>query len=397
VTFRPTNPRPAFTLIEVMIAVLILALGLLGLGAIIPVIVHEQRRSSEMTLGVACARAAEGYLRSRADLNPAAPCGWDKWIDDVNWSPPPPPGTGPGNPVDLDNFDSYRWRPLDGTGTYPEINPTPVPNWQTGNANTPASGDILLRRDAVTGQIPAVFTTISVKDRLWPTRAMQTTDSLTGRDAYRPIFVWDFIARRVPNEFSDASWIGGVQAPAARHDLQIAIFVRRIDSVRIPKIDNLQGEPATLSDILTGNLQTGDLPIARLPVAVSTADGLPTNTGMGVYSTPVFMTAELVPNMPRDRLQLSDAESTGALLNDANAFRLASQPGQQLVDNLGNIYTVRGVVEGTTDQVQIDPQVPAGVRDFNSANSGTHGLKQVAFTPQVPAAVHLFTISRPSR
>jgi prepilin-type N-terminal cleavage/methylation domain-containing protein len=54
--------RRAFSLIEVLIGVLVLALALLGLGALFPVIVREQRLAREAIMGVSAQRSAEAVL-----------------------------------------------------------------------------------------------------------------------------------------------------------------------------------------------------------------------------------------------------------------------------------------------------------------------------------------------
>ena len=48
-----------FTLIEVLIGVLVLSLALLGLGALFPVVLREQRIARETVLGVSVQRSAE--------------------------------------------------------------------------------------------------------------------------------------------------------------------------------------------------------------------------------------------------------------------------------------------------------------------------------------------------
>src|SRR5205814_8910821 len=103
-------------------------------------------------------------------------------------------------------------------------------------------------------------------------------------------------------------------------------------------------------------------------------------------------------------------EFPGINVND-NRFRLVSQPGQKVVDNLGNIYTVLGEPEVTNAggnqrlpaTVRIDPPVPAWVPAATAPDptnlppgapnpANTH---QIVFVPQAPAAVKAFTITRP--
>ena len=68
-TSRTRDIPRGFTLIEVLIGILILAIALLGLGAVIPVVVKAQRQASDATQGLVAIEAAEGYLRNSAELN----------------------------------------------------------------------------------------------------------------------------------------------------------------------------------------------------------------------------------------------------------------------------------------------------------------------------------------
>jgi Tfp pilus assembly protein PilV len=76
-SFR-TRALAAFSLIEVLISVLVLALGLLGLGAMFPVIIRQQRQATDATLGTMAANAARlelennGIFRGTPSLPAAA-------------------------------------------------------------------------------------------------------------------------------------------------------------------------------------------------------------------------------------------------------------------------------------------------------------------------------------
>ena len=60
------NPRssqvPSFTLVEILISILILALGVLGLGALFPVIIREQRLGADATSGVFASNSSRAML-----------------------------------------------------------------------------------------------------------------------------------------------------------------------------------------------------------------------------------------------------------------------------------------------------------------------------------------------
>jgi prepilin-type N-terminal cleavage/methylation domain-containing protein len=377
------TPAPAtrvagrgFTLIEVMIAVLILALGLLGLAAIVPVIVTEQRRASESTLGIAAGHAAQAYFESRQDFDITAESNaFDRWFDAGTrgdqggnsgaWSLV----TSSGGLVIPNYTNAYLWEPLRRTATAPAATPNEI---------VTTTGDITLwRNSAPAGVLPMVFdepATISVGDRLWPNRSLQPTTGAPD-DAYRPIFVWDFVGRRIadPN-VQPLPW-----PSTEAQQIQLAVFVRRIDpGIRV-------GPGDTLVEILTDPANAN----FRLPVAVD-PNGRATNNGLGEYSSPVTLVAAgPQPGTARNRIALS-------FTNAAVQLPQVAQAGQRLVDNLGNIYTVRGLDENDTQQrtVIVDPAVPTSVsanrRDANS-------IRQIVYTPQIPAAVHIFTLSRPAR
>ncbi|MBL9031865.1 MAG: hypothetical protein JNM80_09170 [Phycisphaerae bacterium] len=429
---RPT--LRAFTLIEVLIGILVLALGLLGLGAIIPVVVREQRLATDATLGVSVAEHAEGVLRARPALSPQAPATtrtlWDalihdpQWSRDLLWAPfPNSPYQRQATiiysatrrdifqPIEYDfNLQSgqLRWRQTvreekrdscSGSWAVPALTPPPpTPNWDA----------------------------LDVGDRLWPNKGAQTTRVLQpNTDPNRPQFVWDVVARRArfgSRSLSPYLPVGGMPAcyypqvsscppfsnpqPPVRwcdqaDQVQVAIFVRRIDlNIKSPRRPAAARQPTTLYDLLTGapGVPASD---RRLPVAVDTA-GRPTGNGLGEYSTPEVLDVQLKiganNKVERSRLIL-DSASPGATV----LIPLASQIGQKLVDNLGNVYTCRGVVDGGTSargtEIEIQPPIPAWI----GPPSGSQGpnappeetVRQIVFTPQIPAAVRVVTITRP--
>jgi type II secretory pathway pseudopilin PulG len=322
----------AFTLIEVLIGVLVMALGLLGLGAIIPVIVREQRIASDATLGVTAASDARALFETRPDFRPGNTSSgtvpvtaWDVYLDDQNWSP------------------------LTGAGSF-EFEP-----W--GAEFDAASGELTFA-PPLSAPYEAKLT---VADRLWPAGSR------------RPAFVWDMVARRMPSEATANPW-----PSVAMQQLQVVVFVRRLDqNIRIPA-------GSTLFDVVTGNAGAN----SRFPVAVD-SNGMPTNNGLGQYAEPLVVQADIgfVPTGGvRDRLVINGTQ---------NEVELASVTGQRLVDNFGNVYTVRGVPENPSQagEVVVEPPVPSSVDPGNAGGI----LTQVVFTPQVPAAVRVLTITRPAK
>jgi prepilin-type N-terminal cleavage/methylation domain-containing protein len=389
----------AFSLIEVLIAVLIMAIGLLGLGAVIPVVVREQRLAADATAGVAVGRLAKDVITERLTNKPAqagldAPIRdrvspLDAWLDDLQWS------------------ERYEWEPWDDralTNRSVVIHPEPP--------ETPSAGALRegLRYeysfDSDTGDFRWLHRVtrsrhngsgfniadgsafleqvLTVRDRLWPSAAVLGT----GSRSHRPQFVWDFIARRVDVGVDPVRQRIGRPA-----EMEIAVFVRRIDlNIRLPR-------DRTLFEVLTDRT----IPEAdrRLPVAID-RNGVPTGNGTNgsgggrptedAYSAPLTLRALFELHFSADRKTLY---LVGSGAQGANALRLAAQPGQRLVDNLGHVYTVREVtsVSTTRAEVVIDPPVPPWVPYGEELNRPT--IRQVTFTPQIPAAVSVFRIARP--
>ncbi len=342
----------SFTLLEVMISILILALALLGLGAVIPAVLRTQKLATDAAQGVTVASGVQTYLASRTDLNRLTGAGnrmgWGVLLLEPNWSPAPAP-IGPGPAA-----DSYLWEEWETTST------------GVGWLN-PATGEIVLEQNA--GDPPVI---IGVGDRLWPARHAS---------GINPEYVFDLITRRVN--------VGQGQP----HKLQVAIFVRRIDAnIPVPRAPSATAYQWTLYDVLTGTVPFGKPPLPpgsrRLPVAVDQATGLPTFNGLGDYAN--HLTLDVMPHDPSkpDRLTLI---ATGATPEE---LMLARQVGQKWVDNLGNVYTVIGADENdpSGNTIFIEPPVPAWVPDPGAA-AIENQLREVAFTPHVPAYVSVFTVT----
>lgn len=419
----PTGDRGCrgFTLIEVLLGILILALGLLGLGAVIPVVVREQRAASDATLGVAVAASAEQYLTRSLGFDPSTPgvTAWDVMLNTRSFSPV------------LAGNTRYLWnavqRPIDPglqltEGTGRNLGSPPLDRVRLNGefSFNEATGEMRWIATLYERQIRSTPTSpwitafdlggrfevsIPIADRLWPSPQVQTSESLpAGRDPFRPLFVWDFAARRVPPRAgAGLSMVPTVTMPES---VQVAVFVRRLDlNIRVPAVRDLTARgDYTLFGVLTGRVPAE---FQRLPVAVDD-QGLPTNQGFDSrnpssrrYSQIQQLQATFDPLDPRrgerDVLLLSSAQPNPLL-------RLAAIPGQRLVDNLGNVYTVRGVPDpetlasSTRVEVFVEPPVPEGVLrqgDPAATDDNPNVLRQVIFTPQVPAAVRVFTVTRP--
>jgi type II secretory pathway component PulJ len=373
----------AFSLVEVMLAILILALGLLGLGAVIPVIVKQQRTASDTTQGVTVAKSAEAALLRRPEFNPwslstTPPNAWEHLLrDDSSWSSHWD-GTGNGE-------DDHLWHP-----------------WTTPrNFIQPADGDMFFNSpNASRSQKVALL----MRDRLWPHESMQSVQvEPTGEDRYRPQFVWDIVARRVKTgtDFQNDDVEAGVIINGIPEAVQVALFVRRIDlNIRVPRVTT--GTQPTLRDVLLGLNLPNPTNDRCVPVAVvSPTDPTPTNrgtAGTGTLTYAYFLKLNArFSAARRDRIELFQ----GALSTTGNAellLTLASQPNQKLVDNFGNVYTVLRVDDQLSTSsnvfVVVSPEVPSSIAEPPGALP-VYDFRQVVFTPQVAAAVRVFTVTRP--
>ena len=320
----------AFSLIEVLLGVLILALGLLGLAAVMPAVVAQQRNAANTTLGVSATESAKVYIKGRPDLNRLGGQSVNQrrglgvlWYD-LNWS------------------EDFEWEVPD------EIDP------ETGLFELGPTASTAVR--------------IPVGERLWP-------PPNSGRGG--PVFVWDVVFRRVPPA-SNATIL-------LKPEIEVAIFVRRVDSAI-----RTNGQPVWQV------LMSDDVH----PVAEDENTGLPTANGLGVYSIPRRMDVvfEELPSGERDRIRLVQESAAGfgvnaASANDETLKDLLSRPGQKIVDNLGNVYTVTGVDDELEDTIIVDPPVPTSARETNDGGAEEYRtLHQLVFTPQIPAAVEVFRL-----
>lgn len=335
-----TSRARAFTLVEVLIGVLILSLGLLGLAALFPAVLREQRIARDEIGGAAAVQAAKAYLSTHGVLNhprqfvEGTPVGWYGWASRAS-----------------SGYDQgLTWRV----------------SLQTGGLATSFydSGDGVLEIPLPTpARIPVV-------QRLFPAGDWNLVE---------PAYVWDIaacLARGV------AAGQGG--------PVRVAVFVRRIDpAIRVPEGTKPlpDGRPYTLGDVLDQAVMLPSPNDRRLPVGVD-ASGLPTLDGTdgagGItrYAVPLYADVSGViasrAGGPLDTLRLSSLP--------AAQQPLVAQIGQKLVDNFGTVYTVIGVPNpAQMAEVRVEPLPSAEA--VRSATSPSPARTQVVFTPQIPVAV----------
>ncbi|MBX3357531.1 MAG: prepilin-type N-terminal cleavage/methylation domain-containing protein [Phycisphaeraceae bacterium] len=355
-----------FSLIEVLIAVLILGLGLLGLGAVFPVVVREQRIGTETTFGVLAAQSARDQLEQLASNPPIQGTGpntgktlWQILRDDTNQL------VMPLNASDIRG----EWKPL---SVVPDTGMVQVPD--PPNANVPSFH-------------------ISMAERLYP------RDPGNGIE---PQFVWDIAVQRVP-DMDEIPWQASFVDGYLNDSLRFAIFVRRLDPrIRLPEAaTDAFGQPLTLFAALTQRIGLSQQN-QRVPVGEDPTTGIPTQDGLGATGAPTYCPIKTLaveyrytqghPVLGRrDRLYLD----TGVNQTQINElWNYARLPNQKLIDNLGSIYTVleNGADADGRQWVRITPEVPAAIPATSPGAANRPEIRQIVFTQQVPAAVVTWTL-----
>jgi prepilin-type N-terminal cleavage/methylation domain-containing protein len=497
--------RRAFTLIEVLMAVLILGIGLLGLGVVLPVVVLQQRTGTDQVYGTTVAQMARDMLlaeRTGADsvqtitLESNPPSGLTQpeplsgrfvirydaqatqqlpvlaEADQVRAALEALPAIGPGNVVvtrsfvpasqnatgrskityvvrfvgelsgvavppfvvQLFNFDGSARVSTDVVGYAPlnaefwrawaaatprprtraelftpPINPNLIPadaTWMVPpQRGAPLDGAIVLGnvgyrvRTDPGGRLYTRLGIIPLIDRLYPVEVGRSGD---------PRLVWDIALRRraplhvptgpVPPPPQGVSPDVAPPLPPEAFSLEAVVFVRRIDP-------RLRPEP-NVSVIRSLTDRTLSALARRWPVSVNT-DGEPTLDGRfdgHLYSQPVTLNVRFDPilgpdgNVMRDRLSVPP--SINPSVNVDRLLRYLAQPGQKLVDNLGNVHTVIGLDDRRPADLyalRLARPIAPGVEYTDQTPTDQLGrsqpLRQIVFVPQVPVSVSVFTLN----
>ncbi len=360
--------RRAFSLVEVLIAILVLAIGMLGLGAVFPAIIAEQRAAFDSIEGENAASVAASLITNpeMVDFRLIS-----KDFNRFN--------------ADPDERYAYEWVvPQDGLNYYGWNSPIPgYTDFTTGLWS--------FSRD-ISPSVPIVNTNpevaqIPVSARLFP-------QPYSGKD---PKYVWDLALRREPSG----------------DRLQAAIFIRRIDArVRVPR-------DHSLSDVLTGGGGI-DVNLTRIPVALNAGTGqISADDGQAdkVYAAIQTLNVEVHPEH-LDWLIIPNNQPIGAGGADTS-IGFATKAGQKLLDNTGIVRTVVGTPQiltadlgsipalGSARVVIVDPPFAnqnAGAQNTDSARPDTNRtnrdwdnerkswVRQVIFTPRTPVTIRLVNL-----
>jgi len=362
----------AFSLVEVLIAVFVMSLGMLGLASIFPVVLREQRAAGDSTEGTIALGSVEAALRANLELNRRGnQVGWGILQDDDNqnngWSPEGqwqvPEVTGGGDPT-----GDSRMSVNGSTGLlrFHSENSSGRP------ANLyPNGDDILIPQSARLG--PGAF--------------------LRGAN---PRVDWILGARRVITRVDKTNQ----PLPTDTDEIEVVVFVRPIDrGIQVPRRDRDTkpdwarfGRSINLSDVIlqreiafNGGRPGAKTSEARVAVGVRPNDLAPTGDGRGQYAAPFtfelsdYQFDDTAPGPTnRDRLQI-------ALPANSPLLRIISQPGQRIVDARGTVYRVRGYSSADPRVVLIDPPVADSVTD-------SEDLSKMVASPVIPVSVEVFRV-----
>ncbi|HED53660.1 MAG TPA: type II secretion system protein [Phycisphaerales bacterium] len=405
--------RKAFTLLEVLISIVVLAIGLVGAVAIFPAVIDLQRRAQDAVVGTSAASSAEaeivGTLVNSTSLD------WTDWTSlptrasiitredmfpvfdllrsDRAISTTASGGNTLGNPRRHARLD-FGWET---DWTWPRSNNKDALTVLRSTGDLIIGGGIAGRPIITTRNVLPEYT-IPLSARLMP-------DAASGAP---PRYVYDFIVRRVDAGIgipsSNPSKPFEKNVPWSRMDelpLQFAVFVRRIDrSIRVPAGKSLR-------DVLTGG--NGIAPKdRRFPLAVAAndmarpignarSDGQGSGSATPVYSTP--LAAGLRPESIRQSVSGSSVwdeldpstlridPTRDAPASNESVVDALTQVGQMFIDNTGVVRRVTKIkkrrINGTLREIlTIEPP-------FSSSSNLEY--RQIVFTPQVPVDIRVIT------
>ncbi|MEM1329713.1 MAG: hypothetical protein AAGG07_04055 [Planctomycetota bacterium] len=407
---RSRDLRAAFSLVEVLIAVLVLSLGLLGLGAVLPVVVREQRLANETSVGVQAADAAVDALRTldggRVALSaPGAEVGFDwrsfavDYLDEFGGTKPP----------SFNEYETGDWYPL---AINQGVNNANIQgeSWASFLSDEFQPVSLLRLRDPGPSATGATLENAMRARRSYIPLAQRLVPS-PGSAAGPPLFVWDLATRVLA---------GDPAAATGPLTLQVAVFVQQIDAgIRPARLEDVDGDPpAERADMLLGNPVVGlDRGALAAPVALDGRNGRLTGTGLAAggfddtyHAGPIVVRLADSQNFPdpgvaasnpcneRTRLRIEVDGAQARSWYDGTepsgwteaVEALLAQPGQRFVIGDGTVYTVLGTDRSCSSDA--DHPVVLLDRPLPDYVSRASELGAIVFTPKPPAAIRLFTI-----
>lgn len=392
---RHTQNQRGFTLLEVLIAVVVLAFGLLGVVAVFPAVIDVQRRAQDAVLGGSLAASAEAYVN--ASVLDSETLDWHEWEDQFDRRFPAREvltnsrEVGSMSVIRVDESNDtveldFLWDLLlvEADGTLVIGGGEAAEPYRLASGGTPESNQAL----------PTI--SFPVGDRLLP-------DEASG-DA--PRYVWDVLARRVDIGIGTALQPdrSRVEVPFSRLrelPVELMVVVRPIDrGIRVPVglalRDTLRGYRLAVGT--GGSLERDALPDRdrRFPVSAFDVDAASSRPGSGLddnrvqYSIPVpvprgrQLSADFTESKG-SRLDLSrdigiERRLQGAQYTLPSARRALAQVGQLFVSDGGLVHRVTRVFEsdggGAPSIIEVSPPLSPTFR-------------QIVLTPQVPADIRV--------
>ena len=251
-----------FTLIEVLIAIVVLAFGLLGIVAVFPAVIDVQRRAQDAVLGGALAASAEAELRGSIFETDSR--SWISWkVGDDNEGTPEIAQAARFDPTGVFRFDQYfssegralgltpasrvdflwetdwTWRGQE-AATLTELRTEGTLRLggglgMNGFPRLPVVGDAFIETTS-DDDSPG----IGIGERLLPGDGSESP----------PRYIWDVVVRRVDAGIGEIRPDGRsrdvTSADLPRLPIEVAVFVRPIDrGIRVPP-------GLTLRDVLRG-------------------------------------------------------------------------------------------------------------------------------------------------
>ena len=289
--------RRGFSLVEVLMAVLVLAIGLLGLGAVFPMIVRQQRIATHETMGLSAREGVRQFLVNHEDFRPGGPA-WDllrtelinETTDGEWWSVP------------LDRATSNMYLPVD-------------------------------TNDQVV---------LPLSQRLYPLPVVSEA---------QPRFVWDIAARLVNPDIDPAN--SALLVAVFLRPIDPGIRPPVNGSTGKPY--SLTTTLVDPRDVLAGRDQR--LPISATRDGRPTLDG--SKDRGALYSLPIVGDVSL-PGTNPDLNQMSFDQVRSGNADDEVAAELLAAVGQRFLDRRGYLYEVKRVrvLGNSRTLIEIDPPFP---------------------------------------